>query len=70
MKITIETPYIKLDQLLKLANLVSSGGEAKIMISEGLVKLNGETVTQRGKKIHPGDRLTFGDEILEIIGKG
>ncbi len=69
MKITIETPYIKLDQLLKLANLVSSGGEAKIMISEGLVKLNGETVTQRGKKIYPGDHLTFGEEILEIIGK-
>lgn len=67
MHINIDTPYIKLDSLLKLANIVSSGGEAKILIGEGMVQVNGETVTQRGKKIYPGDRLTVGDETVEVV---
>ena len=53
--IKIETPFIKLDSLLKLADLVSSGGEAKMVIQDGLVKVNGEVCTMRGKKIRPGD---------------
>ena len=50
-KIQIDTEFIKLDSLLKFAALVGTGGEAKYVISEGLVEVNGETCTQRGKKI-------------------
>ncbi len=53
--VSITTEYIKLDALLKLADAVSSGGEAKILIQEGEVSVNGETCTQRGKKLRPGD---------------
>ena len=53
--IKITTEYIKLQDLLKFASLVSTGGEAKIIIQEGEVKVNGEVCTQRGKKIRPGD---------------
>ncbi len=53
--VSITTEYIKLDALLKLADAVSSGGEAKILIQEGEVTVNGETCTQRGKKLRPGD---------------
>ena len=54
-KIVITTEYIKLQDLLKFANIVSTGGEAKIIIQEGLVKVNGEVCTMRGKKLRPGD---------------
>ncbi len=54
-KITITTEYVKLQDLLKLANLVSSGGEAKERIQAGEVAVNGEICVQRGKKMRPGD---------------
>jgi ribosome-associated protein len=54
-RIVITTEYIKLQDLLKFANIVSTGGEAKIIIQEGLVKVNGEVCTMRGKKLRPGD---------------
>ena len=53
--ITIRTEFIKLQDLLKLANAVGSGGEAKERIQGGEVRVNGEVCTQRGKKIRPGD---------------
>ncbi len=53
--VSITTEYIKLDALLKLANAVSSGGEAKVLIQEGQVSVNGEICTQRGRKLRPGD---------------
>ena len=53
--ITITTEYIKLQHLLKLAAVTATGGEAKILIQEGQVLVNGEVCTQRGKKIRPGD---------------
>lgn len=53
-KITISTPFIKLDQLLKYAGIVGSGGEASALIAEGLVTVDGAVETQRGKKIRPG----------------
>ena len=56
-EIKIETEFIKLDALLKFANLVSSGGEAKIRIAEGEVLVNGEICTMRGKKLRSGDRV-------------
>lgn len=65
-KITINTEFIKLDSLLKFAALVGTGGEAKYVISEGMVKVNGEVCTQRGRKIHPGDRVSFDRFELEV----
>lgn len=58
----ISTEYIKLDQLLKLANAVEGGGMAKNVILDGLVKVNGEVVLQRGKKLREGDIVEFNDE--------
>ena len=57
--IHIETDFIKLDSLLKYAALVGTGGEAKTVIGEGLVEVNGQVCTMRGKKIYPGDRVRF-----------
>lgn len=63
IKITGE--FIKLDALLKFANLVSSGGEAKILISDGQVLVNDEICTQRGKKLRSGDKVSlFGEQVI------
>ena len=63
--ITIRTEFIKLQDLLKLANAVGSGGEAKERIQGGEVRVNGEVCTQRGKKLRPGDRVKcFGAEYV------
>ena len=56
---TITTEYIKLQDLLKLANAVETGGEAQECIQSGEVLVNGEVCTMRGKKIRPGDTVTF-----------
>lgn len=55
----ITTEYIKLQDLMKLADLVSTGGEAKMRILNEEVTVNGEVCTMRGKKLHPGDKVTF-----------
>lgn len=60
--IYIETEYIKLQDLLKFAAAVSTGGEAKILIQEGDVTVNGEVCTMRCKKIRPGDDVALRDE--------
>lgn len=65
-KITINTDFIKLDSFLKLAALVGTGGEAKYVIQEGMVLVNGEVCTMRGKKLYPGDRVEFADNLLEV----
>lgn len=65
-EIKIDTEFIKLDALLKFANLVSSGGEAKIRIAEGEVLVNGEPCTMRGKKLRPGDTVTLDGETVTI----
>ena len=66
--VCIGTEFIKLEAALKFANAVSTGGEAKAMILEGLAKVNGEVCTMRGKKLYPGDRFTFeGTEYLICI---
>ena len=57
--VTVTTEYIKLQDLLKLADAVSTGGEAKIRVQEGEVLVNGETCTQRGRKIRPGDKVDY-----------
>ena len=65
-KIKIETEYIKLDQFLKWSSLCDSGAEAKIVISEGQVKVNGSTELQRGKKLRPGDMIEYKLEVYQI----
>ena len=63
--IKLREEYIKLGQALKAAGLVESGVDAKFVIQEGLVKLNGSVETQRGKKLVAGDKVSFdGEEIL------
>ena len=64
--ITIETEFIKLDALLKFASLTATGGEAKQVIADGMVAVNGETCTMRGKKIRPGDTVTFAGHTLKV----
>ena len=66
-KITIETEYIKLDSLLKFASVVGTGGEAKYVISEGMVTVNGEVCTMRGKKLRPGDKVSFQGLDFEVV---
>ena len=63
---TITTEFIKLQDLLKLANLVGTGGEAKIVIQEGEVSVNGEVCTMRGKKLRPGDVVAFAGRELTV----
>ena len=66
MDVEISTEFIKLDALLKFAALVGTGGEAKYVIAEGLVEVNGEVCTMRGKKLRPGDRIELGGETVVI----
>lgn len=67
-EIKITTEFIKLDQLLKFANIAESGAMAKEMIADEIVSVNGQICTMRGKKIRPGDSVLveFEDEIFEI----
>jgi ribosome-associated protein len=68
-KIFIRDEFIKLGQALKLAGLVESGIDAKFVIQDGLVLLNGQVETQRGKKCVPGDEITFDGNTFVIEGK-
>ena len=58
-KIEITTPYIELDSFLKFTGLCYTGGEAKLIIKDGLVSVNGQVCTMLGKKLYPGDRVTY-----------
>ena len=62
-KVAINTEFIKLGQLLKFASIVGNGSDAKMLIADGIVKVNGVVVTERGKKIYPGD-------VVEVEGMG
>jgi len=66
---TITTEFIKLDSFLKLAALVGSGGEAKQIINDGLVKVNGEICTMRGKKLRPGDVVSYDRFTVEVAAE-
>ena len=68
-KIAINTEFIKLDQLLKWANLTGSGVEAKMFIQNGEVKVNGVVETRRGKKIYDGDIVEFAGEKIAVRKK-
>lgn len=67
-KITISGQFIRLDALLKFANMVSSGGEAKIRIAAGEVLVNDAVCTMRGKKLRAGDRVTLEGKTVSIEG--
>lgn len=67
--IEISGEFIKLDALLKFANLVSSGGEAKILIADGQALVNGQACVMRGKKLRAGDTVSLGGETVRIITK-
>lgn len=67
MNIKLKDEYIKLGQALKAANLVESGADAKDVISEGLVMVNGEVEYQRGKKLRDGDIVSFDGEDIYIV---
>ncbi|WP_455721447.1 RNA-binding S4 domain-containing protein [Agathobacter sp.] len=59
--------FIKLGQALKKANLVSSGVDAKMVILDGLVTVNGKTELQRGKKLHDGDVFEYNGETVKVV---
>ena len=68
LPVVISTEFIKLQDAMKYANIVYSGGEAKQLILEEQVQVNGEICTMRGKKLYPGDRFSFdGTEYLISI---
>ena len=62
--ISITTEFIKLEAFLKFVGAVGTGGEAKLVIADGLVKVNGEVCTMRGKKLRPGDKVSYNGEYL------
>ena len=64
--IKLRDEYIKLGQALKAAELVETGVDAKYAIEDGLVKVNGEVATQRGKKLHDGDVVSYDGETIKI----
>ena len=66
-RILIHTEFIKLDALLKLAGMVETGGEAKVLIQAGQVLVNGEVCEMRGKKLRPGDRAALDGVELEVV---
>ena len=66
--INLNDEFIKLGQALKAAGLVSSGVEAKIVIINGEVKVNGEVELQRGKKLRDGDVVSYNGEEIKVVG--
>lgn len=69
-EIPITTEFIKLQDFLKFANAVESGGMAKNVIQDGEVQVNGEVCTMRGKKLRPGDTVTFMGSNWRVTGDG
>ena len=69
MEITIKDEFIKLGQAMKLAGLVGDGVQAKMVIQDGLVQVNGEVDTRRGRKLHPGDVFIYEETEVKVISK-
>lgn len=65
-KIIINEEFIKLDSLIKFSGICATGGEAKLLIQNGQVLVNGEVCTMRGKKMRDGDKAQYGDRIVEV----
>ena len=69
-RIPITTEYIRLDSFLKLTGMVDTGGQAKVIIQDGQVKVNGEVCPMRGKKLYPGDKVSLGDREFQTVQAG
>ena len=67
--VSIHTEYIQLDQLLKYANVLSTGGQVKVLLEEEKITLNGALVTEKRKKIYPNDVVTISNEIRITVVK-
>ena len=67
MDIQIEGEYIELIKLLKIANVVMSGGEAKMVVEDGLVQVNNEVELRKRKKIRPGDVVVFEGTQISVV---
>ena len=67
MEIKIKDEFIKLGQALKLAGVVEDGVEAKFVIQDGLVKVNGEVDERRGRKVYEGDVISFNGQDIKVI---
>lgn len=67
IQIKLREEYIKLGQALKAAGVVGSGSDAKKEIQEGRVKVNGQVETQRGKKLHEGDKIDYEGQQIKIV---
>jgi len=65
-KVKINTEYIKLEQMMKFTGIVERGSDAKILIAEGNLKVNGEVELQRGKKLRPGDCVEYKGKMYVI----
>lgn len=68
MELKLRDEFIKLGQALKAAGLVDSGLDAKIVIQDGLVQVNGEVDTRRGRKLYDGDVIEFDGDTIHIVG--
>ena len=65
--IKINTEFIKLDAFMKFAGMVYTGGDAKGFVQDGSVKVNREVCTMRGKKLHPGDVVSFNGDDFRVV---
>lgn len=65
-QILIQTEFIRLDAFLKLSGMVDTGGQAKFVIQNGQVQVNGETCTMRGKKLRPGDTACYAGRLFQV----
>ena len=68
-KVYISSEFIKLDAFLKFSCAAETGGEAKLMIQDGAVKVNGETCTARGRKLRPGDKIEADGRLYELCAE-
>jgi ribosome-associated protein len=68
--VPIRDESIRLGQFLKLANLVESGAEAKPLIADGLVRVNDEVETRRGRQLVPGDVVSLGEQTAALVAAG
>lgn len=69
-EVPIRDESIRLGQLLKLADLIEQGSDARELLIQGLVLVNGEVETRRGRQVRPGDTVSYGGETVRVIGSG
>ena len=69
-EVPIRGEMIRLGELLKLAGVVGTGGEAKLLLTSTEVRVNGELESRRGRQLHPGDEVAVGDEVLRLVAQG